>query len=133
MCGIEPPTLNSQLSTLMTWLALDIGGANLKAANGLKYARSVPFPLWRTPERLPEALRSLLASGPPFEQLAVTMTGELADCFPSKADGVRTGRGLSLTAGSASRPSQVAAGQGGGGSTPKQDSAANPACKASGR
>ena len=73
----------------MTWLALDIGGANLKAADGLGHARSVPFPLWRTPEQLPEALRDLLESGPPFEQLAVTMTGELADCFASKADGVR--------------------------------------------
>jgi (4-(4-[2-(gamma-L-glutamylamino)ethyl]phenoxymethyl)furan-2-yl)methanamine synthase len=73
----------------MTWLALDIGGANLKAADGLGYARSVSFPLWRRPEQLPEALLELLASSPPCERLAVTMTGELADCYDSKADGVR--------------------------------------------
>lgn len=73
----------------MKWLALDIGGANLKAADGLGYASSRSFPLWKTPNSLPDALQQVVADAPPAEALAVTMTGELADCFPTKADGVR--------------------------------------------
>ena len=44
----------------MNWLGLDIGGANLKAADGRGWARSVPFPLWRQPQQLSEALRQLI-------------------------------------------------------------------------
>jgi probable H4MPT-linked C1 transfer pathway protein len=73
----------------MTWLGLDIGGANLKLANGLGYADSLPFALWREPDRLPQQLRTMIAQAPPASHLAVTMTGELADCFDSKEDGVR--------------------------------------------
>jgi probable H4MPT-linked C1 transfer pathway protein len=72
-----------------TWLALDIGGANLKAADGLGYAASRPFPLWEHPERLTDELRHLLSSAPTTSRLAITMTGEIADCFEIKADGVR--------------------------------------------
>ncbi|MFO0879394.1 MAG: hydantoinase/oxoprolinase family protein [Gemmataceae bacterium] len=71
-----------------TTLGLDIGGANLKAAHGAGSARSVPFPLWRQPDQLTEALGRLLAYFPPFERLAITMTGELCDCYASKRDGV---------------------------------------------
>jgi len=73
----------------MTWLALDIGGANLKVADGLGYADSKSFPLWRKPQQLAGEVARLLAAAPPAERLAVTMTGELADCFQSKAEGVR--------------------------------------------
>ncbi|MEX0939119.1 MAG: hydantoinase/oxoprolinase family protein [Pirellulales bacterium] len=72
----------------MNWLALDIGGANIKAADGAGYAQSIEFPLWQQPEKLSEALRSLLMAAPPRDRLAVTMTGELADCFSTKAEGV---------------------------------------------
>jgi len=72
----------------MNWLALDIGGANLKAADGLGYAATSYFPLWRQREELPDALRALIAAGPPSDHLAVTMTGELADCYQTKASGV---------------------------------------------
>ena len=41
----------------MKWLALDIGGANLKAADGEGFAVSQPFPLWENPEQLVDALR----------------------------------------------------------------------------
>ncbi|MBW3597465.1 MAG: H4MPT-linked C1 transfer pathway protein [Planctomycetes bacterium] len=71
------------------WLGLDIGGANLKAADGCGYAASRPFPLWSHPEQLADELRSLIAAAPASHRLAVTMTGELADCFESKAAGVR--------------------------------------------
>ena len=69
-------------------IGLDIGGANLKAAHSDGPCRSVPFPVWREPERLAEALRDLIADWLPCQGLAVTMTAELADCFATKADGV---------------------------------------------
>lgn len=72
----------------MTWLGLDIGGANLKAAGGGAFALSRPFPLWRRPAELADALRAMLHEAPPVAGLAVTMTGELADCFATKAEGV---------------------------------------------
>jgi len=71
-----------------TILGLDIGGANLKAATPDKRAVSVPFPLWKQPDKLPAALAELVAKFPDAEELAVTMTGELCDCFETKRDGV---------------------------------------------
>jgi len=59
----------------MTWLALEIGGANLKAADGRGWARSVPFPLWRDSDGLSAALDGLLALAPASDRIAVTMTG----------------------------------------------------------
>ena len=69
-------------------LGLDIGGANLKAATPDKRAHSVPFPLWKQPDALPQALASLVAQFPDATELAVTMTGELCDCFETKREGV---------------------------------------------
>jgi probable H4MPT-linked C1 transfer pathway protein len=69
-------------------LGLDIGGANLKAAHADGSALLQPFELWKEPARLADALRRLLDSLPPFDSLAVTMTGELCDCFESKRQGV---------------------------------------------
>jgi probable H4MPT-linked C1 transfer pathway protein len=73
---------------LMHCLALDIGGANLKYSDGGRFVGAQPFALWRHPERLADALRQLTADGPAVRGYAVTMTGELADCFASKAEGV---------------------------------------------
>ncbi len=72
----------------MVVLGLDIGGANLKAATADKRAVSVPFPLWKQPDRLPAALAELVAKFPDADELAVTMTGELCDCFETKREGV---------------------------------------------
>jgi len=72
----------------MPWLALDVGGANIKIADGKGYASSHPFALWKHPERLPHELRTAIAEGPACDHLAVTMTGELADCFATKQEGV---------------------------------------------
>jgi len=69
-------------------LGLDIGGANLKAATAGKRAASVPFALWKHHEKLPEILAELVARFPDADELAVTMTGELCDCFATKRDGV---------------------------------------------
>lgn len=71
-----------------TLLALDIGGANLKAAHTDGLARTVPFELWKQPAGLAAALRSLCETFPAFDALAVTMTGELCDCYPTRRDGV---------------------------------------------
>lgn len=73
----------------MSCLGLDIGGANLKAADGQGWARSLPFALSWAPDDLPEALAELVSSAPAADALAVTMTGELCDCFLTKDEGVR--------------------------------------------
>lgn len=69
-------------------LGLDIGGANLKAghSSGLSSYRS--FPLWKNPAGLKDALGEILRGAPPSDLLAVTMTGELCDCYTSKREGV---------------------------------------------
>ena len=69
-------------------VGLDIGGANLKAAHLDGTALSRPFPLWQNPAALPEALRELVQALPANDLLAVTMTGELCDCFASQREGV---------------------------------------------
>lgn len=71
-----------------TILGLDVGGANLKAATPDRRAVSVPFALWKQPDKLPAALAELVAKFPDAEELAVTMTGELCDCYETKRDGV---------------------------------------------
>jgi len=71
----------------MSTLGLDIGGANLKAALTTGAARSVPFALWKAPHELGQRLARLLAELP-HDALAVTMTGELCDCFATKRTGV---------------------------------------------
>ncbi len=73
----------------MNWLALDIGGANLKVADGRDYALSYQLALWREKNKLPQQIRTAISEAPPCDHLAVTMTGELADCFESKAAGVQ--------------------------------------------
>ena len=68
-------------------IALDIGGANLKAADGRGWAHAEPFAMWREWRGLQDALaRVLRAAG--ARRCVATMTGEIADCFPSRATGV---------------------------------------------
>jgi probable H4MPT-linked C1 transfer pathway protein len=77
--------------------AFDIGGANIKTAwcavdddgsvRDLRSA-SIPFELWREPHGLARRLREA-ASGSHHDALAITMTGELCDCFTGRRDGVR--------------------------------------------
>ncbi|MBX7102673.1 MAG: hypothetical protein K1X57_01235 [Gemmataceae bacterium] len=70
----------------MNVLGIDIGGANLKAVCG-DDARSREFPLWKNPSRLEAELHQLV-SGWHWSRVAVTMTGELCDCFATKREGV---------------------------------------------
>jgi probable H4MPT-linked C1 transfer pathway protein len=79
------------MGTLIT--GLDIGGAHLKAArvaaDGRVVAvRQVACALWLGVDRLERALAGLAADMGPSGQVAVTMTGELVDLFPGRADGV---------------------------------------------
>lgn len=73
----------------MLWLGVDLGGANIKLADGQAFAESRTFALWRQPKRLANELRTAIAHAPPADHLAVAMTAELADCFASKVEGVR--------------------------------------------
>ncbi len=88
-------------------LALDIGGANLKLADGQGTVAARPFALWKAPQQLAAELRTFVASAGRASQpvkerdadglgspsygnsIAVTMTGELVDCFANKTEGVR--------------------------------------------
>ena len=73
----------------MSWLAFDIGGANIKVADGKGYTAAAVFPLWKNSRLLAQELRTLITESPPCSHLAITMTGELADCFATKAEGVK--------------------------------------------
>ncbi len=70
-------------------VGFDIGGANLKVADADGVARSLPFALWQAPRDLAKHLRALRDAMPPHDTVAVTMTGELCDCFETRRDGVR--------------------------------------------
>jgi probable H4MPT-linked C1 transfer pathway protein len=76
-------------------LGLDVGGANLKVAIRGGPAISRPFPLWNRPNDLAGELKRLIDDVLPAvhhggrnTRIAVTMTGELCDCFPTSAEGV---------------------------------------------
>jgi probable H4MPT-linked C1 transfer pathway protein len=69
-------------------LGLDIGGANLKAAHSNGDIRVQPFALWKDPAGLTAALGKLVDTMPAADVLAITMTGELCDCYESKRQGV---------------------------------------------
>jgi probable H4MPT-linked C1 transfer pathway protein len=70
-------------------LGLDVGGANLKAAHSLGAAATFSFELWKQPEKLTARLVEVASVMPPFGAVALTMTGELCDCFETKTAGVR--------------------------------------------
>jgi (4-(4-[2-(gamma-L-glutamylamino)ethyl]phenoxymethyl)furan-2-yl)methanamine synthase len=70
------------------WIALDIGGANIKIAHSEGAARTVPFEVWKRPDELGPAIATAVATLPWSDQVAVTMTAELCDCYPTKRVGV---------------------------------------------
>ncbi len=73
---------------MTTTIGVDIGGANIKISDGTDGA-SISFPLWKYPDKLNETLQELFLRYPAATTIAVTMTGELADCFTTKNQGVR--------------------------------------------
>src|SRR5215216_2959377 len=80
-------------ATAAATLAVDIGGANTKAAwlDG-ESLRTVtrPFELWRDRAALSAVLRDVVAevAGGPAHAVAITMTAELSDAFRTKREGV---------------------------------------------
>jgi len=67
-------------------LGLDIGGANTKAASADgTYAKCMYLPLWRDAP-LGEVLHRLAETDP--SSVGVVITGELADCYQSKVEGI---------------------------------------------
>lgn len=71
----------------MTVLALDIGGANIKAVTSDGHAVTSAFPLWKQPEQLHAALDNLFREVDSFDLILLTMTGELCDCFDTRKTG----------------------------------------------
>ncbi len=74
-------------------LAMDVGGANTKAARLQGTAlRTVsrPFEVWRDREALARVLREVAAevAADPADAAAITMTAELSDAFRTKREGV---------------------------------------------
>lgn len=74
-------------------LGLDIGGANLKIANAHGQSHWCAFPMWTDHAQLSRRLVKLgqqfsESTRTSYERLAVTMTGEMADCFESRRQGV---------------------------------------------
>jgi probable H4MPT-linked C1 transfer pathway protein len=72
----------------MRVVGLDIGGANLKAADANGKAITRPFAVWKSPEKLASEIDELLASFEKPDAIALTMTAELADCYRTKREGV---------------------------------------------
>jgi len=68
-------------------LALDIGGAAIKAADGRGWTHAESFAMWREPALLTTVLTRIVRDVAP-ERIVATMTGEIADCFASRAAGV---------------------------------------------
>ncbi len=72
----------------------DIGGAHLKAARAedgqIVDVVQVPCPLWLGLDRLDDALAAVTKRLGAADCHAATMTGELADVFADRADGVAT-------------------------------------------
>lgn len=78
--------MNTLRSPAADLIALDIGGANIKAADGLGWSSSMPFAMWRDWQRLSLTLADFLPQV--AERVVATMTGEIADCFASRRAGV---------------------------------------------
>lgn len=82
-----------RMKTIIGW---DIGGVNTKAARVrvgagcLKEVRvlSRAFEIWKAPQALPAVLAEIGRALGPAEAMAVTMTAELSDVFPTKREGV---------------------------------------------
>lgn len=77
-------------------VGIDIGGANLKLANISGASHSLAFPMWRAAKQLSQNVMVAIAElgvkdlRQDLDFLAVTITGEMADCFLTRAEGIET-------------------------------------------
>ncbi|MBI3795096.1 MAG: hypothetical protein HY280_10290, partial [Nitrospinae bacterium] len=71
--------------------ALDVGGAFIKSAflpeGGRPASKITPFEMWKNPEKLATVLKGLKPKHG-ATMCAITMTGELCDCFKNRREGV---------------------------------------------
>lgn len=86
----------------MRIIGWDIGGAHVKAARidagHVAQVIQVPCPLWPGVERLQAVIAETRDTLGPADLHVATMTGELADIFPSRAHGVAAIAGILATA-----------------------------------
>ncbi len=83
------------LATGAEVLGIDIGGANLKLASATGESLSCNFSMWTEHHRLGSRLHEMIGEFSAsthrlYDSLAVTMTGEMADCFSSRRHGVHS-------------------------------------------
>lgn len=86
--------MSSRVPVTVGW---DIGGVATKAArlvyrqNRIRSLRMADeyFEIWKGKARLPSVLRKLFSKLGSADAMAVTMTAELSDVFPTRTDGVR--------------------------------------------
>jgi probable H4MPT-linked C1 transfer pathway protein len=102
MPGIKPgmtEAIENEMTTVIGW---DIGGANLKLAlvesGALVHAALIPCPIRQDASKFDTALAEALPLCPPGAIHVVTMTGELSDVFPDRAEGVAYLVGMMRTA-----------------------------------
>ncbi|MCA9182414.1 MAG: hypothetical protein KDA51_13205, partial [Planctomycetales bacterium] len=74
-------------------LGIDIGGAHIKLANSVGQSAAWYFPMWSAADELANSLRQGIEcfskdTRSTYSHIAVTMTGEMADCFATRAAGV---------------------------------------------
>jgi len=73
-------------------LGIDIGGANLKYARTDARARAFPFAMWKHPQQVASTITHHIEqhySDSDLAGVAITITGELADCFADRGEGVQ--------------------------------------------
>lgn len=69
-------------------IGIDIGGANTKAASSDgRFTHTKYLPLWRDAD-LEGTLKEIKDAAGSIEAVGVTITGELADCFATKKEGI---------------------------------------------
>ena len=73
---------------MVSRLALDIGGANIKVAHSSGAGHTHRYALWKQPEKLASVLSDLGSRFPLADAIALTMTAELCDCFATKREGI---------------------------------------------
>ncbi len=79
----------------ISYIGWDVGGAHLKVAQlsadvSVSVVRQLPCPLWKGMSNLRQAVSKILRlTGNGRVRHAVTMSGEMADCFPDRDVGVQ--------------------------------------------
>ncbi|VAX18127.1 hypothetical protein MNBD_NITROSPINAE01-898 [hydrothermal vent metagenome] len=82
-----------QVNKKIKVLGLDIGGAHIKYAvaqnqKALLKRKIIPFEIYRTPKKLAPLLKAICKEVKP-SAIALSMTGELADVFVTRREGVK--------------------------------------------